>query len=109
ELGGVGGGYLTTATSRLDWCVRGRPSAMAVRRCALSLGGSAHREKERVRMTRGLSRRAFLTGSLGVGALGVLVACQQAPAPTPQVVTKEVIVEKPVERVVTQVVERQVT
>jgi ABC-type glycerol-3-phosphate transport system substrate-binding protein len=60
-------------------------------------------------MTRGLSRRAFLTGSLGVGALGVLVACQQAPPATPQVVTKEVIVEKPVERVVTQVVERQVT
>jgi len=68
-----------------------------------------------------LSRRAFLAGSFGVGAFGVLAACQPAPAATPQervverVVTQiveksvEKVVEKPVDRVVTQVVERQVT
>ncbi|HEY3082437.1 MAG TPA: extracellular solute-binding protein [Chloroflexota bacterium] len=63
-----------------------------------------------------IGRRRFLRWSsmtLGLGAAAPLLqACgAQAPAapPTPQVVTKEVIVEKPVERVVTQVVEKPVT
>src|SRR5919204_3019 len=41
-------------------------------------------------MAYGFSRRAFLTGSLGLGALGVLAACGQAAPPTPQVVEKTV-------------------
>jgi ABC-type glycerol-3-phosphate transport system substrate-binding protein len=47
------------------------------------------------------SRRAFLTGSIGLGALGVLAACQQAAPPTAvekavtQAVEKEKVVEKP--------------
>lgn len=69
-------------------------------------------------MACGLSRRAFLTGSLGLGALGVLTACQQAAPPTPEkVLVRETVVvqgtpqvvEKTVEKVVTQVVEKQVT
>jgi ABC-type glycerol-3-phosphate transport system substrate-binding protein len=50
-------------------------------------------------MSRTSSRRAFLTGSVGLGALGVLAACQQAAPPTP--------VERVVEKVVTQVVEKE--
>src|SRR5438093_5907578 len=60
-------------------------------------------------------RRSFLRWSalaVGVGATTpILQACGQAPAPTPQVVTKEVPVTQVVtkEVQVTQVVEKQVT
>jgi lactose/L-arabinose transport system substrate-binding protein len=50
-------------------------------------------------MSRTHSRRAFLTGSLGLGALGALAACQSGTPPTPA--------ERVVERVVTQVVEKE--
>jgi raffinose/stachyose/melibiose transport system substrate-binding protein len=60
-----------------------------------------------------VSRRGFLHGGLALTGAAALAACGQAQAPpaTPQVIEKVVtqVVEKQVEKQVTQVVEKQVT